>query len=470
MKRSPHKSKNGYALMVAMLMLVLGAALVVWMYSLLSSSTGVARNVQRGDRAQMAADSGLSCAMHYLKSVTSARRLMGMTDGAVLSDLATALNTAKTQNGINAGVISYNSTTTVLDMGQVNLVDGAIAADGSRIATDTSSYHPIIKLSTSPNYSYSLQVTGQYGQAKRTLCVEMRKTGSMGTPASDFAMAAKGGISQGGNAVNLLYNPTDGTTGVAGNVVATPSPGAPSADVIVFPGHPQSATSVDFPVVSDALYAQLNQMASSHQFTTYISGQSATSWTNVYIPPSTATGRSILTLPPILNGIIYIGWPNNVSFAPNTQLNGIIIYQKSTGTGSLSLALGRDQSFSNDVTLAQQSVSQFLGETVYAQLRSDLDGWAIIAPDTDMTVTPGNATGQKVLNASIHVKSFTGATGQGNGSDTNYVMNIGGIVAEGTISYGGNRRFAMYPPGLARGTSAPVGYTLVPTFSNYWEP
>ena len=440
-----HKAKyRGYATVMAMMFLTIGATLSAWLFSMLFTGTAIARNDTASSRAQTAAESGLAYLRYMVTSTTSSTRIQGQTDAQLMDSLLAALN-GKLASGIT-------KTTDATGIAQLSIA--------STTLTDGSSFTGIIAFSKINPHTFSLQVTGSYGVAVRTVGMELDKQLNSLPTALTYALVAKGGITlpSNPNAGIAEYVPGKGadTTNMGTDQLYAAATSTGNADVLLFNNTPAPSSTITFPTFPSSLYSTLNSLVDAG-----LSKASGNNWNNVYIPANTNP-----TLPTTVNGVVYVKWPNNISFN-NTTVNGVIIYEPapagSTTTSTITIVRTASMTF-NPPKSTDTSYANLLGNANAAAVV----GWSLIAPNAAVTLENGNTSQVKTYNGNWDVNSIYG-TGKGSGDANTMVFNNASVIVETTANLGGNRIFSMNAPGLNGNGNSGSGYALNLITSTYWE-
>ena len=453
MKPTKHRY-SGYASIFVVFVVSLGALLSVWLYQMLVTSTKVASNNIHVSRGSAVAESGLAYMKHKLTEILTANPISGNNTNALLTDMAATINS----NGTCAGTAAYSS-------GQVNIAsiavnDGSPQGSGSHFST-------LIVPSTVPGHDFSLRVTGTNGNFSRTIGIEMDKQQVAGFSALHFPMASKGNLN--------LPSPNNKNAGIYKFVppsLDTTNRGVEGQyngiKVVKFTDSLDPIGKVTFPAEPDAMYARLDQLV-NNGLRNYNQSANQIGIKNFYIPPNTDP-----TISGTLTGVIYVQWPNNITIANGTVINGVIIYAKATDSTTTAISIDRQSSLTITPPSMTDLQELFGTGSNWTKCGDFTTGWAIIAPATNFSIKNGTLEGIKTIGGSIHVNDYSGE-GSGNvlkkmPATGELVVNPGSIVCEGNISLSGTNAFSVNPPtGGVGGWSTSSNYTLEISLANYWE-
>jgi hypothetical protein len=327
-KKSVHLKRNGTALIVSMIFILIFSALAVSMATLSGTNAQLASNQHKTDCALASAESGLEVKRYWLSSVT-------MPSTTPPSNyLSTIVDTL--QNNLDANSIS-NIT--------VNL-DGSIPP----VALDSVTGQTFNgQISIEPNQPYVLQVyaTGGSGQIIKTIRVHF-DIEPYEHPIFNYGLATKGPLNYTGNPTTTTANAnweadiyvesaySDTALSVGGNtnfdgdiMIGNPNADASfGGDVLIDGDQNQTAIDnhvfigvdpVDFPVPDTA------------RFRPYATGETIDSSTDLSIGMTLTNAKIAAGTNPqfdasvIIQGILLIESPNIVTFGRNVALQGIIV-------------------------------------------------------------------------------------------------------------------------------------------------
>jgi hypothetical protein len=393
--------------------------------------------------------------------------LTGPSD-AWLSPLAANMAANLLADGIlTGGQVYYDAANTRISVprtGSISLKDGS---------TFTSTIVP-----TGGKTGLVLKVTGQVAQgstvlAQRSIWLTLNANPEIPIDTEGFAMVAKGTITLPSNPNAGVYgydSDAKAATNLKGRVYTPWGPGNGSIVALQDPKDPPLVFDPNFPPLHipevDVSFLAGLKGSTLSQFVAP-KGNKAATLTNTYIPAGTnpTIGQDVT-----INGILYVEWPNNLSFtSKNVTLNGVIVYQRKPpgNIGTSDISLDKSTTVTNS---GQQSASQLASVAGLNQQQiASLTGWSILAPDTDLTLANGNAA-TKAFGGALHVNNVIQETGQG-GAASALTLNKANIICEGNADFGGNRVLWIKPPGnLANGSSLGINNYLYGVNNAYYEP
>lgn len=464
--------RRGYAAVLAMLMLVLGTTMAACFYSMLESGRALARNHQGIQEATKAAESGENFLVLKILKVAPAAGLFGHDSAAWItpveeggtSRLMDCLQTELAPNLSQGTQLTYSTADSHIhiDIPAITLPDATTFT--ARISpTDISPYQHL-KLSVT---GYSVVNDSTHSKISRTIAFDLDSEPERVVSAMRFPIAARNGGMSGSSSI-YGYDPATNTTdGEIRNVVGIGNDKSDPAQAIVLtqPGEPvpdfSGFVSMTFPQ-TDVSFLDTGHTSSLAKFS---SKNPNSVITNTYIPAGTnpSFGSDVE-----LRGIIYVEWPNNLSFSANTKINGVIVYQPATGSGkgngstitldkNALVTNSRDQSIANLNSIAWLTDEQ----------RKTLSSWAIIAPQTDLSLGNGNGN-SKTFENSVHIQNVSGA-GSGH-TGASLIMNRCSLIAEDTVSLKGNRVFWISTPATSADNANYVVSQLYVMQATYREP
>lgn len=345
-KKIIYRNKNGAALIISMIFVLLFSAFAVGLSSMCTTNVQIADNQRNANRARASAESGLEVIRLWMSNVS----IPGDTLANQKFDLiATSLNLIALETS-NVYTQSYSSHITIPS---VNLS----SADRSFTAV-------ITPLPSADNpETFEVAVTGNYGSITREIKADY-EFGERASAIFDYGIGSKGPLSLSGNidleGINVsveanvyIESPDDilalsiiGNSNIAGDVQIV----NPIADVYLQGGQASiggetgqeaidnhvtiGVPPTDFPIPNPSYFEQyVTNIIDSSTDTT-----ADATYENVRIVAGTNpnfTGHTTL------EGIVYIKTPNVVTFAGNVDITGIIVgdgdYQDDTGTNQINI-------------------------------------------------------------------------------------------------------------------------------------
>lgn len=459
-KSSAWQARRGYATVMTLLFISIGTTLAGGFYCMLNSSVSISANEQRSGQALSSAESGLQFMEYQIIKASVNANLNGSSEkwlDSLAVQLAQNLEGANGSNILATGqVASMFYTVWVPKWGTpaIRLKNGC---------TFTSRLFPNSSLT-----NLVLTVTGKdpSGTTSRTVQIGINAHPPIPADLGGFAMVAKGPITIQGSAEIDGYDPTInsannlvgrvyrpwGTTG--SSVVALLDPEAP--DLVFDNPPPLTIPQVDVSFLAGLKGSKLTK------YTVPSHTPSVETVENAYVP----AGTNRLFSNVVINGVLYVEWPNNITFGGNVTLNGTIVYQRSTGSGTSTISFSKNSVVTNSATASADQLNK-VGLT--SDQRKALSGWSILAPDTDLTLANGNGV-QKAFGGSLHINNLNKASGQGS-ADSTLCLNKANIICEGAVDLTGNRVFWILPPGdLAGSGSLGKSSYLYAMTETYLEP
>ncbi len=464
---------RGYATIMAMVLLLVGSTLTAWLYSIVNNSMQVQRNDLTSARAMGAAESGLTYIQTGIRRVTTANKIDKTTDPDALTAIGNELVGILPAGKV---IVTPSLTDPVVTFVTQELPEQLVRATFEARMSVLRRADPITGIIGPAGIR--LSVTGKSGNALRTIGVDLEQTNIVDW--TDFPILAKEGINMAGGPEILRWDPNAGAATTDDGVPAHIDPYDPSVgDVLLFDNTPVPPPDLQFPpkYLDADLYAKLNQMVATNRLPALSvtrdkkgNPQPVASIINQYIPPNSSP---TLTDNATLEGIIYVAWPNNMTFGARTTMHGIIIYEPPPANTPLSstIYLGKAITVECDPAAAKAAIMaafQAAGATSEESLNlfDKTSPWSIHAPFTDVNISEGNTTGDFQFYGSWHIHSLLKAAGNGNGNPNHYCFH-GSIVCEGSVDVRGNRNFSIATESSTN--PGQKGITLTLQHGGYWE-
>lgn len=455
---------SGFASILAMVFLAIGATLVVFIYSLLTESIAISSSQDRTLKASLAADSGLDYLNLRLGTITKREYIEGTSPPMMLTALQSYLQDHRSELSGSPAITAITTGLGGFSIGPVTVQTDGDAAAG---IVGTSSFTTTVETLSStfsPTPEFQVVITGSYARggmtSTRTIGMRAKAVSMAHLSESGFPMLAKGNISlptsrKGGVFLyDLLGYDADGNEVWGLNKFrkgeAYDIPGGGS--VMTF-GELEVPRSAALPTYSPTLYQKLNDFTWNGY--TNPSAGATTTWRNVKIPKNT---NLVVQGNVTIEGVLYMEYPSSITFDGNSttqtlNIKGAIIWQPAPGAEASirqqDLYFGRYLTVNTESQAIRDSyLSTVLGANATDTL---LNGNMIVAPQTDMTADPGNDfIGIKNFNGGLHVRDLD-SSGSGNVLDKApetgaMVINLGTLMAEGDIDLGGNTAFCIKPP------------------------
>jgi hypothetical protein len=459
----PHRPRAaGITYVVVMIYLVLFAVLALGFYASSTTSTQVTKNEVHVERAQLAAQSGLSFFRYHLGHVNIPG---GTTQAALLSTAASQLGT-RLNGTANMGSDTVGSSTSAIAI--PNVASHYISYD-----SEGSGFRGNITRSDS---DLVVNITGRAAGGATTASGRGVQLRFRATPndtsifgygmVTNGALSLSGGILRGvpdasrgsyfsGNLTSSHPLTMSGSAVVSGQVYFSNASGTVSGSGSIsgttnssqWPQYIHTGTPApEFPTVDTTPYLNyLNSVTA-----TVITGStSATPLSNIRIKagtnPSFSGGGTI-------NGLIYIEAPNRVTFSGGTHITGVIVVDnpnETTSTNSITFSGG-------GTLLGPENLP-----SSYGDLR-DMTGASILAPNFAVNLTGGSAS----FGGSILAKSV-GLSGGSGGSVNGAVITYG--TASTTFSGGSGFTFTNTGPAAVPTTGLSFSGHFAPVPTSYTE-
>ena len=374
--------RRGITSAIAMIFMVLIGAMAVGFYAMVTTSTAVSHNDQRGAQALIAAESGIQFMRLQLARVKIPPTASSTNDMMfeLHKDLKAALETT---GNLGAHTVSL-----------VNNVITIPAEAGKTIETDSgtrSGFRVLIEAKTGgivcrcTGYSG----VGRYRRDKSVALDFIRQ--ELPSSLLDNAIAAKGtvniqkGIIGGVSgtspdtiakimstktsvpAVSITGGTLGGNVGVVDDAYAQITGGSVAGQTnitTIYANHVKEVEPPEFPVVDTTVFAQ-------YATNTYVSGM-ASPMQNIRIPANTNPKFSGGV---VIQGILYIESPNQVEFSGGSSLAGFLVFEN------------KGTSATNTVKFAgNTTITSLPPDAIFNPLRS-ITGIAIMAPTASITTT-----------------------------------------------------------------------------------
>lgn len=426
----------GYAAVVTLVFLSIAATLAVGFHAMLNTSIAMASNERAAAQALAAAESGLEFMKYQLLKASTTASIQGPSSewGDTIS-LQLAYNLEGQGQLLSTGQITYAANAPA-----VNVPSPSAAAirlkDGSSFRAQLVPDNALASL--------VLTVTGldPSGKASRKLSIGINADPLKPADLGAFAMVAKGTIDIAGTVVYGYDPASDDHNSLTGRVYQPWGEGGASVMALLDPAAPDLAFQNPPPLTlpnPDVSFLAGMKGSILSRYQPPSASKPVETVQNAYIPPNTnRTFRDV-----VINGVLYVEWPNKLTLGGNVTLNGLIVYQRrpSSSTATSSITFPRGVTVMNRRTVAATKLAQ-AGLT--PEQLSILSGWAILAPDTDFILANGNGI-RKTFEQSLYINNLIQAEGQGD-ANTSLCLNQANIIAEGNVNMGGNRVFWILPP------------------------
>lgn len=376
-----------------MLFLILISCLAVGFFYQVATSVEIAANERRINSAQLAAESGLQFVRYQLATVDIPP---GTSDANMASVLLTNLQ-AKLESTANLGAAPVARSGNVITLPPIT----ADNTGGGTKFSGTIEWVPVASPGTSYLRATIQGLQGAAGAAPVSRAIRLDYgIKSKPTMLFNYGIASKGAVTikqsvstkvlgTPGGAASILSaaaGATSITTGkgaVDGNLAVIVnksqvslgggSVGGTTNSQLIVSDHITVVPSPTFPVVDTTPFKAL-------AVNVYSSGLSHQK--NIRVPPNT---NPRFNGGDVIDGILYIESPNNVTFRGHTTINGIIVFENKNTSASNVL------DFKGNVTPAD-----IPNTAEFAAVRAAAKGWAILAPTASVFMSgsvDGNVSG-----------------------------------------------------------------------------
>ena len=438
----PAKTRRGYAAVMAMLFLVLGTSLAAGLYALVQSSTAMTSNEQATALALGAAETGVQFMSYQLSKAAIAATFTGTNSTTWIAPLASQLSLSMNATNNIGGQSLPAPASYRLAIPSISLAGGA-------------SFSAVVE-PTSDAKAIQLTVTGTSTVGvSRKLQVNFK-----GTPATTggpvpFPLIARGDIP---SSWNVTPDGRRFKVKQYGTPVRVPLTDNTEGTALLYPGMAAPTGKVPFPN-NDALITAVGALTTLPKRTEAVGATISGTNSSYRIP----AGKNY-TLKGTINGVVFVEWPNDITLVGPMTLNGTIVYErKGTKSGTSMVKIDRSSDIERPMAAADAEIMKlsFAGN-------NQMKWWTLIAPDADFDIPNGTAgASTKAFEGSLHFKSTTR-----NGGKDNFVLTKGGLVAEGSISFGSNSASYTIDPdtgGTAGGGGSNAPSMLALTEDSYSE-
>ncbi len=315
-----------------MLYLVLFATLAIGFYAATTMSVQVTRNERDGANAMLAADSGLSFMRYQLAQVSTPASTTGT---AVIDDLLTDLKVQlESTTNLGSNTVTKQGTDAIV-IPSIDLGNGSTFSASIRWAEP----NLILNVTGQTNGTNSLTRIASLKYARK----DVASTSGPPATALNFGIAAKSKI----QVKNSVSTKVLGTPSTAGSMLSTLGSGVSiatgngtiSGDLSVMSNTAQVSLgggSVGGATFSSDILANHVHVVAPPTFPTVDTAPFKALAVNVY--PYTSGGHyKNIRVPPntdprfnggdVIDGILYIESPNNVTFRGHATVNGIIVFE-----------------------------------------------------------------------------------------------------------------------------------------------
>jgi len=453
MKTQRQSVRQGIALIMAMVFIVIFAAISIGFLSLSSANTQTANNHRIGNGAFCSAQSGYEI-IRYLASGIQVHGIYGTDPTATMREVYTNLQNRITASGMTCIALSpYPYTGT----GPISISNVSLSADGPKTFS--------IKLDKAdPNATtvYVL-ITGNDGQVSRRIKVNYTLA-EHGHSVFDYGIATKGPLDMSGQStitgVNLaVESDVFIDTSIVGDSFSIGSKASVQGDVHIVNqyatysingsvGGETGPEAKDHVIIGvDPVNFPIPNVQHFRQFATgpVINSTNYSQHSvleNVVIAANT---NPTFASDMVIKGILFVEQPNSVKFAGKAQIQGIIAADSEPGVFSTSNKL----MFSGQVTC--QDISTLQGEQ-FANLRNET-GTFLIAPGFH-----ADFTGQANVITGVIATAGVRFSGQAGGTINGSIINYASVPV--TLQGQGNLQF-----NRSGTTINPAGFTPVKTLS-----
>ncbi len=337
--RKNRQRSSAFASIMALLLLAIFAAMGVAFFSTTSMSLAQSSNLQAGNEARLAAESGMGFMTYKMQNCGVSGSMRGQ---ALLDALAAKLQTAmNSTTNLQGATVNYPSPHTKISIPSIALGDNkTFSAEVTLLPSGG-----LVSSST-----LRLTVFGQYGPGagaavKRQVSMDFYPTWDA---AIGFGLCSKGPVEMGMNTdLRGLYQASDGSIyssapGLAvscgsGYISGDVSVSDPTATTAVDPSTVhgtirRNAPAVDMPEFKQSDLVALRSLAVNvvDQNTNFSSGL----FKNIRIRASSGTPSAPLNIGAVtIQGVMYIESPNYIKFTNNVNFTGVMIADKKA-TGS----------------------------------------------------------------------------------------------------------------------------------------
>ena len=334
--------RAGITSAMAMLYLTLFAVLSLGFYASVTTSVQVAKNDLRTNRARLAAESGVQFMRYHLANVD------------IASDSATPMN------DLCGDLKARLEGTSNLGGNHVTLSGNTItipAETGSYIKTDPSDNSGFSAVITDHGGNIVCTVTGRGGltassTASKGVSLDFKRQ-QIATSVFDYAVASKGKVS-------MQKGTLSGVTGVSDNTIASlmsaknapgsmiVSGGTVGGDINVVSSSSNASVaggSVGGTSNISLILTQHTHVVSDPEFPTFDTSVFASYATNTYSGATGGTLKNVriprntnpkFTGNVVIQGIVYVESPNDVTFQGDAKLQGFIVFEN-TNNSSVNL-------------------------------------------------------------------------------------------------------------------------------------
>jgi hypothetical protein len=363
--------------MLAMLYLVLFSALALGFYAATTTSNEVVANDKLIAGAQAAAESGMDFIRYQLSLVTipsgtNAATLQSELYKDLQQQLNTSANLGSNSIGTSGNVIQIPASSTAyipLDKNNNNSFRATITVWTGDIVVKVEGRTSGGKISryVQMDYEPGTHSTTSFNFAVASRGQVVMKKGSLGgTAGVDNSVAQVMSASQTGTAINMSGGTVGGDLSIldgAGVSVTGGTVNGSSITADILANHVKVVNDPDFPDVDPTIYKK-------YATNSYV--PKAKTQSNIVIPPNT---NPKFNANDIVQGIMYIQSPNQVTFNGNFKLQGFIVMEKG--------AAGDVNTLSFSGNLTQSPVPA--GST-FDQVRA-VSGVAILAPSAAISMS-----------------------------------------------------------------------------------
>ncbi len=471
-------ARRGFAMVLAMLYLVLFSVMALGLYAAATTSNMVAYNESHNMQSLMAAENGLQFIRYQLDTldIPYGQWDTQTTFNMLTTQLHTKLDNTTNMVDVSTG-IKYNPTTGVDGSGNNVLYIPGQSGSGANVVQ-----HWISLDSTSRCYititqngtNLTVKVTGRYGNVTNNPDRAVQITFNPAENAADifsYGVASKSPVTMNGNvsitgtaghldngsvlSTTASATPLSMTGGpsISGNFAYTNPSGHPSYGNGTIAGEsPNNAdfsnhvkqlnVPPDFPVIDTTVFKQ------STTYTTMVwSANPSTTLNNVIIPTPPA-GKSWSFNNANIQGVMYIMQPNSIKFAGNTSITGAIVVDN-TASGNYST---NTISFNGGVTSA--AMSTLPANATFPAAERGLSGAFLLAPNFSVSFGGNFHT----VNGTI-VADQMSFSGNAQGTVSGTIINM----QDSTTSFSGNNTITIASQGT---TNYPAGVY----FGSHYKP
>jgi hypothetical protein len=373
--------RRGVIAVIAMLFLVLFSCLALGFYYSTAVSAQISANERTGQSCQLAAESGLAFLRYQLSAVDVDPTV---TPDKMLEEVSMQLETQMEGTGnLGSGTVYYDSRASVISIPRypnesIKLAPGGpsfrvtMTAGGERVTVKVTGYPGAVPSAQSRVIQTEFVRTNKpsnvfgYAVAGRSK-VQVAGAGAkvLGSPDEDGSILS---TFNGAGAIVTGSGPIDGDLFVVGDktrvTLGGGSVAGATAATDIRNNHIKVVAAPLFPYIDTTQFKSL-------AVNTWVSGASPQK--NIRVP---ANSDPKFKGGDVVNGILYIESPNNVTFTGNATINGIIVFENKGNPSQNTLDFKGNVTPTTIPTTAE-----------FDSVRAAAKGWSIAAPAAAVTMS-----------------------------------------------------------------------------------